>query len=316
MGNAESAPGQNPFPAPVETLSDKLQALEQALHSIQEAHQEAQGHHLPAAGSQDIFLQGARLMCDEGVTITVGPVIGEVGSNFAVVLLEVNVSTGASSKASVTAYVSLTDANCPRGRVVYSCTQVVPSDRPVAFKLGPTPQLLPAREYKVCFGGVCSADARQHVGCFRTLPATSDHKEGLRILAVSGDQPQTLLLGQPSLWNTLAERVSGVKPRVDVLLHLGGQVWLAEVFQAVMNSLYERLRDMQLSARGGWDDALVQAEMRIREAHRRAFCLEGKRAVMARVCNIMVAGECDMHHELSTRLCQVFNEGGTQMGEG
>lgn len=51
---------------------------------VQEAHQDAHGHHFPSPDSADVYVYGARLVCRPGVRVLVGPVIGEVTANSAV----------------------------------------------------------------------------------------------------------------------------------------------------------------------------------------------------------------------------------------
>lgn len=106
------------------------------------------------------------------------------------------------------------------------------------------------------------------------------------MIAISGDRPDRLAPGEPSLWRVLRERVTaptttswsvpsgpgsvGVESQqrqrsVDVLLHAGGQAWMADAFEDAWELLKRRAMDPVLCADGGWGEAQEEAAERIRE---------------------------------------------------
>lgn len=104
-------------------------------------------------------------------------------------------------------------------------------------------------------------------------------------MAVSGDRPDRLAPGEPSLWRTLRERVavsstvastvpslSGRGQQlqhehrpIDVVLHAGGQVWMGDAFEGAWELLKRRAMEPVLCADGGWREAQEEAAEYLRE---------------------------------------------------
>ncbi|CAN0282930.1 unnamed protein product, partial [Ectocarpus sp. 13 AM-2016] len=116
----------------------------------------------------------------------------------------------------------------------------------------------------------------------------------LGAIAVSGDRPDRLAPGEPSLWRVLRERVAHYYP-IDVVLHTGGQAWMADAFEDAWELLRRRSMEPVLCADGGWREAQEEAEECLREAIRRSWNLPDKRAVLSSVSNLMVCGAADLH---------------------
>lgn len=104
------------------------------------------------------------------------------------------------------------------------------------------------------------------------------------MIAVSGDRPDRLAPGEPSLWRALRDRVDassigaarapgtcGVEQEshhhrpVDMLLHAGGQSWMADAFDDAWELLKRRAMEPVLGADGGWREAQEAAAERLRE---------------------------------------------------
>lgn len=105
------------------------------------------------------------------------------------------------------------------------------------------------------------------------------------MIAVSGDRPDRLAPGEPSLWSILRERVtvsgavSSTVPRlsdgsverqhqyrpIDVVLHAGGQAWMADAFEDAWELLKRRAMEPVLCSDGGWREAQDEAAERLRE---------------------------------------------------
>lgn len=102
---------------------------------------------------------------------------------------------------------------------------------------------------------------------------------------MSGDRPDRLAPGEPSLWRVLRERVavpsivpgnvpgaSGERKEghqhyypIDVVLHTGGQAWMADAFEDAWELLRRRAMEPVLCADGGWREAQEEAEECLRE---------------------------------------------------
>lgn len=142
--------------------------------------------------------------------MSVGPVIGRVTDSVAVVLLEVD------QRARITCYASVITPASPAGNVVAQETLELQPNRPRAFFLR---GLLPGKKHVVVFSGISREDAESRLGVFTTL---SGAEGSLRIVAVSGDKPSGLELGQANPWEQLHSDVDAGK--IDVMIHLGSQV--------------------------------------------------------------------------------------------
>ncbi len=134
---------------------------------------------------------------------------------------------------------------------------------------------------------------------FRTPSACFE--PSLNVVAVSGDRPDRLAPGEPSLWRVLRERVSppgnaaisnvpsdsssigggggeeeSLRRRarpVDLVLHAGGQSWIADAFEDAWELLKRRAMEPLLCADGGWQEAQEEATERLREVIGACLCL-------------------------------------------
>ncbi|CAN0376276.1 unnamed protein product, partial [Discosporangium mesarthrocarpum] len=129
----------------------------------------------------------------------------------------------------------------------------------------------------------------------------------IRLLALSSDRQVSMAPGEPVLWETLSERVTrGELPKL--ILHIGGQVWMANAFEEAWAMLREHMRASWLcgSRNGeGWGEVQSDAEERMREAVRRAWNLPWKRTLLASVPNLMLCGEDDVHPQLGGALAEL-----------
>lgn len=107
---------------------------------------------------------------------------------------------------------------------------------------------------------------------FRTPSACFEPR--LQIVAVSGDRPDRLTPGEPSLWRVLRERVTvpsvggggeGSTPPIDLVLHAGGQAWMGDAFEDAWELLSRRAMEPLLCAEGGWKEAQQEAAECMRE---------------------------------------------------
>ena len=199
-----------------------------------------------------------------------------------------------SRNAKVTCFACLVDSICPEGRVVATVAKDLSAGVPEVFQiLG----LSPGHTYRVCFSGVRRADAETRVGSFKT-PGSRTERLTVHILngalgsysANSGSVKQPLLFsdqkqnvnlslfqtpslvklslaslvvifsfdGRLCLWDDVLESVTNGK--VDMLVHLGGQVRCSDAFKEA------------------WSIANIYAESHLQETAKRAKEKTGKSA--------------------------------------
>lgn len=144
------------------------------------------------------------------------------------------------------------------------------------------------------------APGRSFALCIRILPLWPDRfrtphtcfEPNLTVIAVSGDRPDRLAPGEPSLWRVLRERIGAPdagatnapgagegggeshlhhRP-VDLLLHAGGQSWMADAFEDAWELLKRRAMEPALCADGGWQEAQEEAAERLREVTKAVVC--------------------------------------------
>jgi len=161
------------------------------------------------------MVQGLPVSCCPSVFLTVGPVIGEVTHKKAIILLEVKDQDR--PRAEVTCHLY------KRGTYeeVHSITIPMPFQTPRVFVFDePDCELEPATEYITVFSGLRREDSWRSFGLFKTkqLP---EEMEKFKIIALSCDRPDRLLLGQKNPWYELARKTEFT----DVMLHLGDQVY-------------------------------------------------------------------------------------------
>jgi hypothetical protein len=247
---------------------------------------------VPGAG--EVYKFGALLHCNEGVTLTVGPVIGEVTHTTIVCLLEISIAAHIGSQHAVTAHVSLVDEHNPRGKVIASKTQQLQHARASAIYFN---SLQPDKQYYITFSGVSAADAQQRTGSFATR---SLQQSSLTVIAVCDDCPETLLAGEPTLWCTLQQRLQHQhqQQRVDAVLHLGGQVSMQHAFEESLQLLWQSRVDKSSTAdehHEQWSQAVAEATERLRGVYRRAWSEQHKQRALASVSNLMLGSEADVH---------------------
>ena len=199
-------------------------ALEHRLHALAEERRNA-GFFPQTIEKGGVYRYGATLETDEDVHVQVGPIIGKVTEDSAIVLLEVDASQ------EITCFVSLLDDAAPQGRVVAAVAQTMPANAPRAFKIN---GLSPSQRYKVSFSGVCRRDAEERIGQFETYNSLTQR---LRAVVVAGDRPQSLTRGDPNMWEKLAAKAANYD--VDVVLHIGGQVYSTDAFKQAW-TLFQR----------------------------------------------------------------------------
>jgi hypothetical protein len=206
MGNSTSTTRSN-----LDALCSQLESFDVRLGELNDArHWRKAAVPQVSATTGVLAACGAELVCNPCVSVVTGPVVGRVTDCMASVLLEV------SHCARVTCIASVVTATCPQGRPVAQVTLELPAGRPRCFLLR---GLVPGKRHVVVFSGVRFVDARERVASFRTLRGSED---ALRVAAVCGNRPDAVTRGEVDPWERIAQHVQ--QGKVDVLLHLGGQV--------------------------------------------------------------------------------------------
>ena len=154
--------------------------------------------------------KSTQIMTDEKVRILTGPIVGEVGENFAIVLLEINVSS------EIRCYISVRDTGSPEGRVVGTCDAYLRAGIPGRFVLK---NLVPGQRYYIHFDGVREEDSRERVGSFQTWGGRKCAKINIALVGDCREADSSRDSRYMDTWNSLEK-----ENQVQLVLHLGNQV--------------------------------------------------------------------------------------------
>eukprot|EP00090_Calanus_glacialis_P022732 TRINITY_DN35023_c0_g1_i1.p1 TRINITY_DN35023_c0_g1~~TRINITY_DN35023_c0_g1_i1.p1 ORF type:complete len:558 (-),score=155.12 TRINITY_DN35023_c0_g1_i1:176-1849(-) len=162
------------------------------------------------------LVQGYPVSCVDTVSLSLGPVIGEVTNTMAIILLEVKDPENNKVEITCDLYEKGTNVKAQ------SLTVLMPFQSPKAFVFNDDSYstLEPDTEYVAVFSGLRKEDAGRTFALFKTKPNPEDIKT-FKILALSCDRPDRMLLGQKNPWYELARKTYSS----DVVLHLGDQVY-------------------------------------------------------------------------------------------
>ena len=155
---------------------------------------------------------GIPVTCKPDVSLSLGPVVGEVTSTSAIIMLEVG--NESSLPTEVTCHIHRKVGT----GLVQEQMITFPDKAPKVFVFGEGSALEPNTEYIAVFSGICREDATQTFAMFKTKP---EEIKSFKIIALSCDRPDRMLLGQKNPWHELA----GKSYEADVMLHLGDQIY-------------------------------------------------------------------------------------------
>jgi len=135
---------------------------------------------------------------NETARVLSGPLVGEVGETFAVIVLEVNVSTD------VNCYLSIIDIGSPDGRIVAKSTTYLSAGIPGRFVFR---DLNPGETYSFSFDGIRKRDMKQRVGTFRTWGGRHCSRIKIALVGDCGEVDSAREFRYENAWNSLRERV-------------------------------------------------------------------------------------------------------------
>ncbi|DAZ97257.1 TPA: hypothetical protein N0F65_009308 [Lagenidium giganteum] len=283
MGNVESGATSSDVQR-VCALRDELASLE---HAIEHLVQRPVVHPLLP---HQLSLDGAVVSTVAHVRVLVGPVVGKVTPTTARVLLEVD------HEVAVTCHVSMFDGvaqvmvELKHCRVQMQC----PRGRPTCFVLT---GLVPGRQYKLTFSGLCKSDATSCRGSFST-PSFEVATTALNAVVVSGNNVYELERGEPSLLQDVQELVE--RNEVQLVLHLGGQVALQRMFDQAAAVLVRHVTST-IAAQPSREWIEAKATEVLRSAYRTQWTLTPAiRSILANASNLMIWSDQDMYPAFTT----------------
>ena len=228
------------------------------------------------------IINGFVVDTDSSVSVLFGPVLGEVTTDSAIIMLEVQ---GPEKIVPISCKLYKEDETGDPAAVLEVDAR---SKRPFVFTFC---DLEPDTRYTAVMNGVAKYHATHRIARFKTKP---EEITRFRMLAASCDRPGRLLLGQQNPWIHMLRRIDNV----DCVLHLGDQIYpdnedIADadvIFSDIFDSLSEdKQRSMMLRGRALW-----------RNKYRTVFSKEGKVDVVARVSNLMIWSDNDVANDFTT----------------
>lgn len=228
-----------------------------------------------------ILKNGQLVEANQEIKILFGPVVGNVTSTTAIVIIE------ASSKECNEIQCQLF-ANDQEEEPVALLHKDLGCQKPQAFVFQ---DLVPDTTYTAIFTNILSPTTK---ATFKTKK--EEDMKTFKLIALSCDRPSRLLLGQLNPWKYINRIVK--TGRVDCVLHIGDQIYpdsediqhAAKIFGDIFDSLPpSKQADMMARGRELW-----------REKYRTNFNQFFKREVVANVSNLMIWSDNDVANDFTT----------------
>jgi hypothetical protein len=171
--------------------------------------------------------------------------------------------------------------------------------------------LYPGKEYTYVFSGLDEKEVFEKRGSFQT-PIIKEKKNHLQVIALSGNNIFDLERGEKNLWSDVKERISNKE--AQIVLHLGGQVFLQQMFDQSWTLLMRHAHTNVTSflASQGWDALEAKVMNILRNAYRIQWNLPDIRFVLANASNLMIWSDLDIYTDFTTTpLFQIDHENPT-----
>jgi len=192
-------------------MSFNVHSVHEALLVKKQKHDKKDKKQKKSKEDRVVQLHGQKLRIKRYVRVNIGPVIGTVTKDSAIVMMEIN------NEAPVTIYfVPYTAEGDDVDNVVYK-EQDMPRNVPKVFHVT---GLKPDTSYRVLFSGVSKKAIYNRIGNVKTFP---EKITKLTVAALSCDRPERVLDGETNMWQLIQEKVES--NQVQVVLHLGDQVY-------------------------------------------------------------------------------------------
>jgi len=231
-----------------------------------------------------VLVLGYPVNCVEGVELSIGPVVGEVTDSTAILLVEVRNNKARS--ADITCHVYKKGE-----REEHSClTKACLFTTPAAFVLE---GLDSNTEYVAVFDGLEKAAATRCFALFKTKEDYEDMKN-FKIIALSCDRPDRLLLGQKNPWYELVKKCYSA----DVTLHLGDQIYNQGEDSSNALKLFDRTYESLSES--------AQAKMKkraralLRKKYRETWNKKMTRDTLQRGSHLMIWSDNDVANDFTT----------------
>jgi len=235
------------------------------------------------------LVQGYPVSCVETVSLSLGPVMGEVTSTMAIILMEVKDPTNNRVEITCDLYEKGTNVKAQ------SLTVLMPFQSPKAFVFNEASYstLEPDTEYVAVFSGLRKEDATKCFALFKTKPNPED-VETFKVLAISCDRPDRMLLGQKNPWYEIARKTY----TSDVVLHLGDQVYNKgednDNTMQLFNKEYESLDDV------GKNKMKKRARALLRKKYRETWNKKMTRSSFQQGSHLMIWSDNDVANDFTT----------------
>lgn len=230
------------------------------------------------------LVQGHPVTVELGVELGIGPVVGEVTANMAIVMIEVKDLSRPSADIVCDLY--------KKGRKTkeQSVQRMCPFTTPTSFVFD---GLDSNTDYVAVFNGLCKSDAPRAYALFKTK-CSAEEMKSFKIIALSCDRPDRMLLGQKNPWYELAKK----SYNVDCMLHLGDQVYNKgednDNILQLFDSTYDTLSPKQQQK------MKKRAKALLRKKYRETWNKKMTRDTLQRGSHLMIWSDNDVANDFTT----------------
>mmetsp|Transcript_41900 Transcript_41900/g.54012 ORF Transcript_41900/g.54012 Transcript_41900/m.54012 type:complete len:552 (-) Transcript_41900:142-1797(-) len=232
----------------------------------------------------ETFVHGCVVSCNKNTQLLVGPLVGEVTTMTANIVVEV--VSKEDQACELICHVLRKEDKTKVLQVEKSCK----SRRPSCFHLE---GLEPNTEYISVFSGLSRGSALK---CFAVFKTKDENPKQFKIIAVSCDRPSRLFHGQVNPWSIMHKQVGPV----DCMLHLGDQVYAyaseeIDVFMDTFDKEYDQASPEMKQK------MMQRGRELMRRKYRQVYGLPEQKKIYRHSSHLMIWSDNDVANDFTTK---------------
>lgn len=280
----------------IDSLNETLSNIEYKLGVIEDVHLH---HERTICHDNVVLVSGKQIICNPGVELVVGPVLGLITQTSARILVEANIT------ATLTINFFVLDSLHTEARFVREEVMTVHEGIPVAKTFA---NLTAETNYAVYIGGCRGQTTLMNYASFTTLPR-SESLTGPRVVFNHSGRIDRVVPGEVNLWDPMSDIIAkGSSGRdaarqaaindgdtlhnqtVHMCVHMGNFLQVDNVIRARTVELLDMIcrEDVSIVA---WDSKMKEAEEAVRALYRSAFTSPEIQRTLRRCGHLFLSAE-------------------------